>query len=332
MRQIYNRKSLMPVPAVVWLIASCTACWLIGYFESVGYPIAEDGNSTIIWNAFCRNIPNAETAYLLGFLLLLAGGFFVQRANYALMLIREHTLMPFWIYFLIGSTNPDFFPLRESSFGIFCLVMALYQLFISYHDPEARSRAFNAGWFIGIGSLLWAYLLWFLPLFWIGMYKLRSFSLKMVLSSLIGTTVVYWFVFGWCVWVGDYTILKTTAGLLLNFNPLQFPDTEWTGWLSIAYTIILTAVASGNILIHEYEDNLRSRQLLSFLMLAALWSLVLFFLYEESSDEFLLAMALPASLLIAHMFTTVRKRYMFWFYHATIILFLFFFGLRIWNF
>lgn len=332
MQRTYNRKFVITPLSVALLIAVSIACWIIGYLKSVGYPITEDNDSTIIWNILLRHIPNIETAYILGFLLLVAGGFFVQRANYALILLRERTMMPFWIYFLLGSTNSDFFPIRESSFGVFFFVMALYQLFISYHNPDARNRAFNAGWHIGLGSLLWAYLLWFLPLLWIGMYKLRSYSLKMVFSSFIGTLAVYWFIFGWCVWSGDYTILETTAGILLNFNPMNFPDTNLTGWLSIIYTTILVIIASANILTHEYEDNLRSRQLLSFLMITALWSFVMFFLYEESSDEFMLVIELPASLLIAHMFTTIRHRCMFWFYHGTIILFLLFFVLRVWNF
>ena len=56
------------------------------------------------------------------------GAFLVHRVNYALMLIREKTLLPFLFYALLTSTNPDFFPLKSTSVGVFCLILA----FISY--------------------------------------------------------------------------------------------------------------------------------------------------------------------------------------------------------
>ena len=55
-----------------------------------------------------------------------------------------------------------------------------------------------------------------------------------------------------------------------------------------------------NIVTHEYEDNLRTRQFLSFLIVMAIWSFGLFFIYEQSSEEFLEMACVPASILIAH--------------------------------
>lgn len=89
------------------------------------------------------------------------GAFLVHRVNYALMLIREKTLLPFLFYALLTSTNPDFFPLKSTSVGVFCLILALYQLFTSYHDPDATDKAYNASLIISIGSLLWIHILWF---------------------------------------------------------------------------------------------------------------------------------------------------------------------------
>ena len=84
---------------------------------------------------------SGKVVYLFDRFLLMAGGaFLVHRVNYALMLIREKTLLPFLFYALLTSTNPDFFPLKSTSVGVFCLILALYQLFTSYHDPTLRIR------------------------------------------------------------------------------------------------------------------------------------------------------------------------------------------------
>ena len=332
MRYTSSRNVLMPPLAVIWLVAGCVACWTLGYYDSVGFPVYEETGATPLWNLLCHRLTRQDVAYGLGFLLTVGGAFFIHRANYVLMLIREKTLLPFWIYLLLGSTNPDFFPLKASSIGVFCLVLAMYQLFIAYHDPESHSRAFNAGWIIGLGSLLWIYILWFVPLFWVGMYKFRSLSWRTFLATLIGVGAVYWLVLGWCVWSGDYAMLEVPARTLLHIHPLQLLDTAWTDWTSVVYTVVLAVAASVNILSHEHDDNLRSRQYLSFLIWACLWSLLLFFLYEQSFEEFLAVMGLPASILIGHLFAVIKKRYMFWTYHLSILLYFFFFAIRIWNF
>lgn len=260
------------------------------------------------------------------------GAFMVHRANYALVLIREKTWLPFLLYALLTSVNPDFFPLKSTTVGVFCLILALYQLFISYHDTAATDKAFNATLMIGIGSLLWVHILWFIPLFWIGMYNFRSLSLRMFLASLLGVATVYWFVFGWCVWQQDFTPFTVPFASLFKIRFLAIVGANLLDWISVICVAALTLAASINILTHEHEDSLRSRQFLSFLIIMAIWSFGLFFLYEQSSEEFLEMACVPASILIAHFFTVTRGKYYFWTFHASILLLITLLVVRIWNF
>ena len=91
-------------------------------------------------------------------------------------------------------------------------------------------------------------------------------------------------------------------------------------------------IASLNIVTHEYEDNLRTRQFLSFLIVMAIWSFGLFFIYEQSSEEFLEMACVPASILIAHFFTVNRGKYIFWLFHFSVVMFIALLMIRIWNF
>lgn len=228
------------------------------------------------------------------------GAFLVHRVNYALMLIREKTLLPFLFYALLTSTNPDFFPLKSTSVGVFCLILALYQLFTSYHDPDATDKAYNASLIISIGSLLWIHILWFLPLFWLGMYNFRTLNIRTFVASLFGILTVYWFVFGWCVREWDFTAFTIPFTSLFKIRFLAVLETGIIDWIQIVLVAGLTIIASLNIVTHEYEDNLRTRQFLSFLIVMAIWSFGLFFIYEQSSEEFLEMACVPASILIAH--------------------------------
>lgn len=331
---IYSGKRYdLATPGVyAYILALCTACWIVGYVESVGFPVYGEVTASPLWNAICLILPGKAITYLIGFLLLCGGAFLIHRANYALVLIREKTLLPLLLYVLFISTNPDFFPFKSTSVSVFCLILALYQLFISYHDTTAMDKIFNAALILGTGSLLWIHILWFLPLFWFGLYNFRSLSPRTFIASLLGVSVVYWFVLGWCVWQRDFTPFSIPFSTLFKVRVLAVQDSGLVNWIGFVSVAALTAVASINIITHEYEDNLRTRQFLSFLIAMAAWSFCLFFLYEQSSEEFLEMACVPAALLIAHFFTVTRSKYIFWTFHATVILLITLFVIRVWNF
>lgn len=315
-----------------YMLVACLFSWLLGYQGSIGYPVYGEVGAPPLWNALCTLMPGQALTYLIGFLLMLGGAFFVHRANYALMLIREKSYLPFLFYAFLSSTNPHFFPLKASSVAVFCLILALYQLFISYHDPDSTDKAFNATLLIGIGSLLWIHILWFVPLFWIGMYNFRCLSPRTWLASLLGLCTIYWFVLGWCVYANDFTPFSTPFHTLLKIRPLSIIGSNWIDWLQILLLALFTLIASLNILTHEYDDNLRTRQFLSFLILSFVWSFAQFFLYEQSSEEFLEIGCVPAAILIAHLFTVKRGRYLFWSFHFFLLSFILLLILRVWNF
>lgn len=290
------------------VVLICVGCWVSGYFLSVGFPVYGEVSSTPIWNLICNWIPGKAAAYLIGGTLTLAGALLLNRANYVLALIREKTRLPFLFYLLFISTNPDFFPLKPTSLGVFCLILAIYQLFLSYHDPDARDRAFNSAFLIGLGSLLWVHLLWFMPLIWVGMYRFRTLSIRTFAASLIGLSTIYWFLLGWCVIEKDFTPFSIPFSGLFKFNVINISSFSGTDWISILVVAFLTLCASINIILNDIEDSLRSRQYLSFLIVMAVWSFALFFLYESSSEEFLEMACVPASLLIAHFFAVTKGR------------------------
>lgn len=313
-------------------LVACLVCWMVSYVYSIGYPVYAEVSATPLWNAICRVLPGKMFTYLIGIALMFGGAFLLHRANYVLVLIREKTMLPVLFYVLFISTNPDFLPLKSTSVGVFCLILAIYQLFTSYHHPEATSNAYNTALLIGIGSLLWIHLLWFLPLFWYGMYSFRSLSPRSFMASLLGVGTVYWFLLGWCVWQKDFTPFTLPFSILFKIRFLATSGIGLSGWIGLAGIGLLAFISSLNILTHENEDTLRSRQFLSFLIAMTLWVFALYFLYEQVSEEFLETACVPASILIAHFFTVMRGKVIVWSFYSTIILFIALLFIRVWNF
>ena len=327
-----RRQTISGMPTFVAVLVACVGCWVISYMNSVGYPVYGEVNAPPLWNAICQALPGKAFTYGIGMLLMFGGAFLIHRANYILVLIREKTLLPFLFYVLFVSTNPDFLPLKSTSPGVFCLILAIYQLFISYHDPEAKSNAYHAALLLGVGSLLWVHILWFLPLFWMGMYNFRALNMRTFLASLLGIGTVYWFLLGWCVWLRDFTPLTIPLGALLKIGFPVSPEIGLPGWAGILWVASLTIASAINIITHEFEDVLRTRQYLFFLIALSVWAFALYFLYGQASEEFLETACVPTSMLIAHFFTVMRGRAVTWVFYSTIVLFISLLILRLWIF
>lgn len=305
-------------------------CWGIGYFGNVGFPLLPDAYDTPVWKACGTWIADKETAYFIGLLLMFGAAFLIHRMDYVLGLIREKTIFPFLFFSLFISTNPAFFPLKSTSVGAFCLVLGLYELFRSYHAPELRSFAFNWGFLMGIGSLFWIHILWFVPLFWFGMYHLRSLGIRSFLASVFGLAAVYWCLLGWCVWQKDFTFFTATFPLLVQFKLVGFTGGIWP-WVTVFYSAFLTLLAAINIFTQEYADSLRTRENLSFLVVFTIWASLLYFLYEYASEEFMITACISASVLVAHFFTVRWNKWVGGLFYFTIGIFISVLFLRVWN-
>ena len=83
-------------------LLACILCWAVGYYFAVGFPLTINSSDTPLWKVVCQSLTSKESAYLIGFILTIGGAFLLHRANYALGLIREKTLLPFLFYLLIS--------------------------------------------------------------------------------------------------------------------------------------------------------------------------------------------------------------------------------------
>lgn len=311
------------------LVSLCS--WIFGYLFSIGFPVYGEVNAAPLWNTFCLALTRKETAYLIGLLLMLGGAFLLQRANYALNLIRGRSFLPFFMNMFLISTNPNFFPINSASFGVFFLIVAICLLMASYHDQDARSAAYNTSLAISIGSLLWVHILWFIPLFWHGMYRFRTLTIRTFVASVLGIATVYWFMLGWSVWTKNFSVFEVFPSLF-KVQLFSFGHADWINQVGTIWYVALIILAIVNIISHDTDDNQRTRQYLYHLILFTVWAFVLAFLFSQSIDEFLQVACIPASILIAHFFTLSPYRFARWLLYLTFVIFTFLLVLRLWNF
>ncbi len=309
----------------------CLGSWLAAYLLSIGFPVYGGVSEVPLWNAFCKVLTSKVGAYLMGFLLMMGGAFLLQKSNYELMLIREKSLLPFFLNILLISTNLNFLPLNPASFGVFFLIVAISLLFPCYHSSDTRNAAFNISLILSLGSLLWIHILWFIPLFWYGLYSFRAFSFRTFLASLIGVVTIYWFVLGWCVWTRDFSVFSVFSSLF-KIQLISTSYTDWINWIGILLVAFVSFIAVINILSHDLDDIQRTRRFLYLLILFGFWSFALAILFAQSADEFLQVACIPSSLLLAHFFTLSRGRIVNWLYALLLLSLAVLLSIRLWNF
>jgi len=327
-----RRKTLSDWPSVVLIIAVCVLCWAIGYIHSVGFPIIENSAVIPLWGGFCKILSNRAIAYILGLLLFLLSAFVIQRINDIEMIIRERTRLPFMLFILFVSTNAGLLPFKEITFALICIVFVIYELFNSYQLPEAAGKLFNAGVFIGIAGLFVPQVLLFLPLLWIGMYQFRSLKYKSFMASLIGVLIIYWFVLAWCVWKHDFSMFTSLYSSLASLNVFSISAFFRIYLIGFAGVLLLLVMAFFHIKMNAFNNSVRIRQMLSFLLNMSVWSIVMLLLYGNDADSLMAILYIPVSVLIASFLEDVRYRIRLVLYYFVISVLLFSFVIRVWIF
>ena len=326
-----RRKTLSDLPYVALVFTVCLLCWTAGYLYFVGFPIADSNVILPLWDDLCSLLSNRVIVYVLGLSLFLLSAFVIQRINDIEMLIRERTRIPFMLFILLVSSNAGLLPLKGVTFVLVCLVFVVYELFNSYQLPEATGKLFNAGVFIGVAGLFMPQALLFVPLLWIGMYQFRSLSYKSFMASLIGVLLIYWFVLAWCVWKHDFSILMSLYSSLANFDVFSFTLFRYH-YIGFAGMLLLLIVAFFHIQVDVFNNSVRVRQMLSFLLNMSAWSLVLLFLYSDNADSFMAILYIPASVVIAYFLENIRPRFCFILFYFMLALLCASYIMRIWSF
>ena len=175
---------------------------------------------------------------------------------------------------LLISVCPSLHMLYAGDLAAASFLVALFFLFKSYQQARPTGSLFHAFVFIGLGSLLFPQLMLFAPIFWIGAYNFQSLQPKSFFASLVGWSVPYW--------------------LLLGH--------------ALGYLLVLFIVSAAHCLIAGYEDKIRTRSYLHFLILLNFCIFVYIGLQPVLSVHLMSFLLIGVSILAGHLFVLTNSR------------------------
>lgn len=205
--------------------------------------------------------------------------------------------------FLLGS-------LSNGIVGL-CTIVFLYLLFLTYQDPGASGKTFYAYLFIGVASLFFVQIVFFLPLVWLlSAIHLHSLSWRTWLASLLGVATPYWLAVPWLLYRQDYRHIASHFHPLTVFmQPADYHSVTFIQTAVFTFVMLLVLVSIFHFLSRSFEDNIRTRQFYSVLLWTGFGAVVFLAFQPQHYDPLMRIIIICASPFIAHFFALTHSKF-----------------------
>ena len=318
------------LPAVIFI---CALCWVLTYFlfpDSIASTTPKD-SSSFLQSTRDLLLPGwAER--IVSFLVYAIIGYFLIELNNQFSIIRMRASMQTAIYFLLVTVCPGMHLLYIGDIVALGSLISIYFLFKSYQQAQAAGYLFYSFFFIGAGSILFPQLTILSVLWLFEAYRFQSLTPRSFCGALLGWMLPYWMLFGHAFFYDQMELFYhpfkelATFGDIFNLQILQ----PWE-LATLGYLFVLFIVSAAHCVVAGFEDKIRTRAYLQFLIDVTLFLFVLIVLQPSQCSNLLPLLMISNSILIGHLFVlTNNKTSNIFFIVATVCLILLF-GFNVWT-
>jgi len=306
-----------------------TACWAVA-----GILLPELSATRSLGEIADRLVPFVLPDWLgwaISFLLYIFTAYLLIALNNAFGLIRIRASVQSAIFLLLIGICPGLHLFYTGSIVPVPLLLSLYFLFRSYQDHKASGNLFYSFCFLGISTLLLPALMRCVPLWLLGTYNLQCLTLKSFFASLTGWFFPYWLLLGHAFFYGEMKLFYWPFRQWTTFCPVrEILEISMAQWSILGYLLIIFIVSTCHTLVKGYQDKIRTRSYLYFLMLVILCFYLLVLLQPIYLSELLPLLMALISILAAHFFVLSDSRGSNIFFIASVIGICILFGYNIW--
>ena len=180
----------------------------------------------------------------------------------------------------------------------------------SYQDKRAAGWTFYAFFCVGLASLVFIQVGYFLPFLWLMMMVFtNSFSIRNFFASIIGLIMPYWFSAGYFAYTNNINGLISHFAEFINYQDLfdysQVTDHEV---VNLLFLIILSTLGSIHFLHTSYADKIRTRMIYNSFILINYVSLAFIILQPQHIKELGSIMIVNTAPLTAHFITYTKGK------------------------
>lgn len=294
-----NKKNIhivIPVLASIWFVVFCIITGMQNInpttidLEGIACGIlpAETDNNLVYYAVNATIV--ALTAYLL------------SRLNTVFPLMKEHSYIAMMFFLLLEMLSPacitQFAPSNAAALLIFICIFILYSC---YQRGDAPKEAFLITLLIAAASIVYARILYFLPLFVLGLYQMKSLSLRTLIAIVIGLITPFWIAWGMGWIESDQFCLEV---LLIK------PDWDNIGLevLPAGISILLGLFTGMNNLMNAHTEKIQTRAMNGFVNILSIYAALLILIDITHYESYLPILNMGVSLQAAYYFTSHHNK------------------------
>jgi len=228
--------------------------------------------------------------------------------NTSVFFINERTFLPAVFYVLFCAIFPGNQVLNPVLPASLFLMLAVRRIMDSYRKQGTAFNFFDAAVFISIGSLLYANIIWFGILVFIGIALLRSVNITEIASSILGLATPYILLFGFYYVLGrDLDILIQDIRRNFFVDSPTYIFTRLT-IVALIYSALMLLVSIVYLMQRIDSKKIKSRKTFYILLWGFVLSLAVYLILPPVSVEQVWVTAIPVSYLLTHYFVFVRRK------------------------
>ena len=226
--------------------------------------------------------------------------------------LYRNTNLPALIYPMVISFMPQLLWLHPILFVNAILLFALNRIFSTYKHPNPLSRYFDIGFLIAMASLFYFPAVFLILLVFVSLAIIRPFVWREWVSTIIGLLLPYFFISVYYFWTDrlNYFWLKVIPYQISDIFLLQ----SFYSYISkgiIAVTGIILILALIRLRTNFTKNAIKTREFQKITVVYLFLSILIYVITEDTFSYSIAITAIPASVLSAYYFLTLRKKWIY---------------------
>lgn len=294
---------------LLWIVS-----WNHMIYESADYCI---GNSF-----FLDYLPTGWIAEGLNLLFCTAIVYILIELNNAFSIIAHRTTFHTSVFVCLWASSSFLNNQLVVSIIVLCTMLALYYLFRSYQVYAPVGNTFHLFLFISLGSLLFPFMLFLIPLFYGTLFVFKALTVRSFFAGLVGCILPYWFLFAYAFYYDTMEVFYMPFRCLTTFSSVDYSIVSIEQWISLAYVLLIFVVSTVHFMLTSYQDKIRIRFYLYFLIILTISCLSFLLLQPQHFAILFALMLVGCCILSGHLFVLVNTKLSNIFFIVSIVLLL----------
>ena len=260
-----------------------------------------------VWGIVCIN----DSLAIVPLLCMLFSTFLMMELNNTNALIRIFSRMVSCSYMALTTMATFLFVSMRAASVALCIVGSYICLFRCYQDRRSQGWVFYAFLCLGLSSIVWVQVLYYVPIVWILMHtRLQATSFRNYVSSIFGLILPNLMALGVILYQGEWHTLTrhfgelSALGSIANYGLLSANQ-----FITGAWILLCALIGTVHYLHKRHSDSIRTRMLYSFFIQMNTLSIIFLCLQPQHFDALLGIIIASTAPLIAHFFALTNTKF-----------------------